>query len=101
MQEIAQEVLAYLRENPLLYAVIAFIAGLTASRTVASEGRIGVVLFFIVGAIGLFLGEFTILLLGLNEWFEAIPQFRLLFDFIAAYIGAFVVAALVHFIKPN
>jgi hypothetical protein len=32
---------------------------------------------------------------------ETISQVRLLFDFIAAYIGSFVVAAIIHFIRPT
>jgi uncharacterized membrane protein YeaQ/YmgE (transglycosylase-associated protein family) len=101
MQETAQEVLAYLGENPVLYTVIAFLAGFAASKTVASEWRLGFFSFLIVGAIGLFLGQFSIAFFHLKEMLEEVSQFRLLFDFIAAYVGSFFVAAIVHFIKPN
>lgn len=101
MQQLAQDVLVYLRANPLMHTAMALIAGLAARKTVASEGQAGVVLFLIVGALGLFVGEFGIFLSGLDQWIDQIPQFRLLFDLIAAYIGAFIVAALIHFIKPN
>jgi uncharacterized membrane protein YeaQ/YmgE (transglycosylase-associated protein family) len=101
MQETAQEVLTYLGENPILYAVIAFIAGFAASKTVASEWRFGLFSFLIVGALGLFLGQFSIVFFHLKEILEQVSQFRLLFDFIAAYVGSFFVAAVIHFIKPN
>jgi hypothetical protein len=53
-----------------------------------------------IGVFGLFLSQFVILFFGLQEYLETIPEFRLLFDFIAAYVGSFVVAAIIHFIKP-
>ena len=31
---------------------------------------------------------------------EKLPEFRYLFDLLTAYLGSFVVAAMVHFIKP-
>jgi len=55
----------------------------------------------IVGIVGLFLGEFMIFYYGLDEYLDNIAAFRLLFDFIAAYVGSFVVAAIIHFIKPT
>jgi uncharacterized membrane protein YeaQ/YmgE (transglycosylase-associated protein family) len=101
MQETAQEVLVYLGENPVLYAVIAFVAGFAGSKTVASEWRLGFFSFLIIGAIGLFLGQFSIVFFGLKEMLEQVSQFRLLFDFIAAYVGSFFMAAIAHFVKPN
>jgi uncharacterized membrane protein YeaQ/YmgE (transglycosylase-associated protein family) len=59
-----------------------------------------VFLFVIMGVIGLFLGQFVIFFFGLREYFERLPEFRFLFDFDAAYLGAFFVAAIIHFIKP-
>jgi uncharacterized membrane protein YeaQ/YmgE (transglycosylase-associated protein family) len=100
MLEVAQAVLAYLLQSPILYAVIAFVAGLAGHKTVAYEGRSGFFLFVIVGVIGLFLGQFVIFFFGLREYLEQLPEFRFLFDFAAAYIGAFFVAAIIHFIKP-
>lgn len=100
MRDIALEVVSYLRANPVLFAAIAFIAGLAADRTVAYEKRSGVVLFTAIGLVGLFLSQFVLLFFGLQEYAEKLPQFRILFDFVAAYIGAFFVAALIHFIKP-
>ena len=31
---------------------------------------------------------------------KKLPEFRVLFDFLAAYVGSFIVAAIIHFIKP-
>ena len=101
MQEVSQAVLAVLLGNPIVYAGIAFVAGFAANKTVAYEGRSGFFLYLFIGVVGLFLGEYAILATTLKEWFEKIPEFRLLFDFIAAYIGSFVVAAIIHFIRPH
>jgi hypothetical protein len=42
----------------------------------------------------------VIFFFGLTAYLEKLPEFRFLFDFVAAYVGAFVVAAIIHFIKP-
>jgi len=55
----------------------------------------------IVGLVGLFLGEFMLVYFALNDYLENISQFRIFFDFIAAYVGSFFVAAIIHFIKPT
>jgi uncharacterized membrane protein YeaQ/YmgE (transglycosylase-associated protein family) len=91
----------YLNANPVLSLGIAFIAGLAADRTVAYERRSGVLHFTITGLIGLFLSQFVILFFRLQEYLETLPQFRILFDFIAAYVGSFIVAAIIHFIRPT
>lgn len=101
MGEAFGKVVSYLQPNPVLAVGIAFVAGFAAVKTVARDQRAGVVLFVLVGAIGLFLGEFVIAYYELDEYLESIAQFRLLFDFIAAYIGSFVIAAIIHFIKPT
>ena len=100
MKEIAQQVLAYLLGNPFLSLGIAFIAGFAGNKTVAYEGQSGFFLFLTVGVIGLFLSQFVIFFLGLQEYLEKLPEFRLLFDFIAAYVVSFIVASIIHFIKP-
>lgn len=100
MQEAARTVLHYLLGNPVLYLIIAFIAGLAASKSVAYEGKGGFILYLIVGILGLFVSQFVILFYGLQQYLENVSEFRLFFDFVAAYIGSFVVAAIVHFIKP-
>jgi uncharacterized membrane protein YeaQ/YmgE (transglycosylase-associated protein family) len=100
MRPTAQVVFNYLLENPVLSLGVAFVAGLAASKTVAYEGKAGFFLYLLVGVFGLFLSQFVILFFGLQEYLETLPEFRLLFDFIAAYVGSFVVAAIIHFIKP-
>ena len=101
MQELAREVVAYLKGNPVLYIGIAFVAGFAAHKTVTYESRSGVILFLIVGLLGLFLGQFVLLYFGLTEYLEKLPEFRPLFDFFTAYIGSFIVATLIHFVKPT
>jgi uncharacterized membrane protein YeaQ/YmgE (transglycosylase-associated protein family) len=100
MQETAQTVYHYFLGNPVLYLGVAFIAGFAASKTVAYEATAGVFLYLLTGVLGLFLSQFVLLFFGLQEYLETLPEFRVLFDFIAAYVGSFIVAAIVHFIKP-
>ena len=100
MGEIAQQVAAYLQVNPILFLGIAFIAGLAADRTVAYEHRSGFILFSLIGLLGLFSSQFVIFFFGLQGYLESLPQFRILFDFIAAYVGSFIIAAIIHFVKP-
>jgi uncharacterized membrane protein YeaQ/YmgE (transglycosylase-associated protein family) len=100
VKEIAQQVLAYLQAAPLVSLGVAFIAGFAASKTVASNWRSGVILWLLVGVAGLFLSQFSLLYSGAHEYLEGVPQFRFLFDIIAAYIGSFVVAAIIHFLRP-
>jgi uncharacterized membrane protein YeaQ/YmgE (transglycosylase-associated protein family) len=100
MQETARMVLHYFLSSAILCLVIAFIAGFAASKTVAYEGKAGFVLYLLVGVFGLFLGEFVLFFYGLLEYLKNVSEFRLLFDLIVAYVGSFVVAAVVHFIKP-
>lgn len=101
MGETFQKVAAYLQPNPLLALGLAFVAGFAAVKTVAYDRRGGAILFALVGVVGLFLGEFVLLYYRLDEYLETISQFRILFDLIAAYIGSFIVAAIIHFIKPT
>jgi uncharacterized membrane protein YeaQ/YmgE (transglycosylase-associated protein family) len=100
MRETAQVVFHYLLGSPVIYLGIAFIAGLAANKTVAHDGRAGFFLYLLIGVFGLFLSQFVILFLGLQEYLEKLPEFRVLFDFLTAYVGSFIVAAIIHFIKP-
>ncbi|HEY7320620.1 MAG TPA: hypothetical protein VIE89_23900 [Candidatus Binatia bacterium] len=100
MQETAQAVYHYLLGNPVVYLGVAFIAGFAGNKTVAYEAKGGFFLYLLIGLFGLFLSQFVILSFGLQEYLEKLPQFRLLFDFLAAYAGAFIIAAIIHFIKP-
>jgi uncharacterized membrane protein YeaQ/YmgE (transglycosylase-associated protein family) len=99
--ETLEKVAAYLQPNPVLSLGIAFVAGFAAMKTVAYDQRAGFILFALVGVVGLLLGEFVLLYYGLDGYLEPISEFRILFDFIAAYIGSFIVAAIIHFIKPT
>ena len=101
MGEALEKVAAYLQPNPVLSLGIAFVAGFAAMKTVAYDQRAGFILFALVGVVGLLLGEFVLLYYGLDGYLEPISEFRILFDFIAAYIGSFIVAAIIHFIKPT
>jgi uncharacterized membrane protein YeaQ/YmgE (transglycosylase-associated protein family) len=99
--ETLEKVAAYLQPNPVLSLGVAFVAGFAAMKTVAYDQRAGFILFSLVGVIGLILGEFVLLYYGLDGYLEPISEFRILFDFIAAYIGSFLVAAIIHFVKPT
>jgi uncharacterized membrane protein YeaQ/YmgE (transglycosylase-associated protein family) len=100
MRETAQVVFHYLLGNPVIYLGVAFIAGLAANKTVAHDGRAGFFLYLLIGVFGLFLSQFVILFFGLQEYLEKLPEFRVLFDSLTAYVGSFIVAAIIHFIKP-
>lgn len=100
MGEIAQQVVTYLQASPILFLGMAFLAGLAADRSVAYERRSGFILFSLIGLMGLFLSQFVILFFDLQGYLESLPRFRILFDFIAAYVGSFIVAAIIHFVKP-
>jgi uncharacterized membrane protein YeaQ/YmgE (transglycosylase-associated protein family) len=99
--EAAQQVIAYLQGSLLVSLTIAFVAGFAADKVVAYERRSGVIFFLVVGVLGLFLGEFMLFSFKLDEYIEPIADFRLFFDLIAAFVGSFLVAAIIHFIKPT
>ena len=100
MQEIAQQVIDYVKLNPALNAGIAFVSGIAAIKSVAHERNVGFFVYLIVGLVGFFLGQLVIVYFGFQEYLENISEFRILFDLVAAYAGSFVVAATLHFIKP-
>ena len=101
MQETALQVIEHIKANPALTLGIAVIAGVLASKSVAHDKRWGIIVYLIVGLVGFFLGQFVIFYFGFHEHLEKITEFRILFDLIAAYIGSFVFAAVIHFIKPT
>jgi uncharacterized membrane protein YeaQ/YmgE (transglycosylase-associated protein family) len=100
VNESAQQVLDYLRGAPFVTLAVALLAGWAASKTVSSEWRSGFIAWFFVGAAGLFLSQFVLIFSGLQEYFDGVTEFRILFDLIGAYIGSFFIAALVHFVRP-
>ncbi len=99
--EVARQVIDYLQGSVLLSLAIGFFCGWAAAKLVSQENRSGPIYFVVVGLLGLFLGEFVLFKLQLDEYIEPITEFRLLFDVIAAFVGSFFVAAIVHFIKPT
>ena len=100
MQETAHEVLAYLRTSPVLFLGIGLVAGFAGCKTVAYDWRANLFLFLAIGLLGLFLSQLVLLLFGFKEYLQKLPEFRVLFDLLAAFIGSFTVAAIIHFVKP-
>lgn len=100
MQEVALQVIDYLKANPVLALSTAVIAGVAASKSVAHDQGGGIIVYFAVGLVGFFLGELMIFYFGFQEYLEKISEFRFLFDLVAAYVGSFVVAATLHFVNP-
>ena len=101
MLESAQEVFAYLQGSVIVSLTLAFVAGFAADKTVAHERRSGILFFLTVGILGLFFGEFMLIYCHLETYLEGIAEFRILIDLIAAYLGSFFIAAIIHFIKPT
>ena len=99
MYEVTQEVLAYLRTNPLLFLIIGLVAGFLGCKTAVHGWRANLFVFLVIGLMGLFLSQLVILSF-LKEYLEKLPEFRWLFDLLAAYIGSFIMAGIIHFIKP-
>jgi len=100
MQDIAQQVTEYLLGSPVLSIGLAFVAGFLAIKSVSSERGWGIIGAVLIGVVGLFLSQFVLASTGLLRYIEPISQFRILFDLIAAYIGSFIIAAMIHFVKP-
>ena len=101
MKEVAQAALEYIQANLLVSLVIAVIAGFAGMKTVSFAKKGNPVLYFIVGALGLFLGQFAVLYFGLKGILDEISAFRLFFDLLAAYIGSFIVASLINVFSPH
>jgi len=99
VQEAVNDIWISLRANPIIYLVIALVAGIGACKTVMLAWRLNLIFFLVIGLVGLFLGQLLLITYG-KPYIEPLPQFRLLFDLLAAYLGSFVVASLIYFIKP-
>jgi len=101
MQEAALEALIYSIDNPVLTLVIAFLAGFLASKLVAADRRPGVLGFSIIGLIGFFLSHVVLSYYQLNETLDSLYELRILIDLVAAFFGSFVIAGIIHFLKPS
>jgi uncharacterized membrane protein YeaQ/YmgE (transglycosylase-associated protein family) len=101
MQELLLDRLIYIIDNPVLTLVSSFISGFLATRLACPNRRFGGLGSFIVGLMGFFLGSFVLSYLPLNEYLESLAGLRLVIDFLAAFAGSFVIAGIIHFIKPS
>ena len=81
--------------------VIVLIAGFLATRLVAAERRPGVIGFTIIGMSGFFLGHLVINYYQLSEYLDSLQGLRFFVDLMAAFVGSFIIAGIVHFIKPT
>jgi uncharacterized membrane protein YeaQ/YmgE (transglycosylase-associated protein family) len=100
MGEVAEETWRYLQDNLLVMLAISLVAGFAAFKTVVYEKRGNPAIFFSVGLLGTFLGQFAILYFGLKGILDQIAAFRFFFDLLAAYIACFIVVSFIHFLKP-
>jgi uncharacterized membrane protein YeaQ/YmgE (transglycosylase-associated protein family) len=100
MKEIAIETTQYLQDNLALAAVIALVVGFLANKTVTHWGKSNIVLYFVVGVLGSFVGQFFVRYIGFREILDQVSGMAIFFDVLIAYCGSFVVAALVHLVKP-
>jgi uncharacterized membrane protein YeaQ/YmgE (transglycosylase-associated protein family) len=102
VEQTARETFLYMQANPAGSFVIALLTGFAACKSVASDWKGGLsLLFVVVGLVGFFLGQFMVLLLGLKEILDQIPQFTWLFDLIIGFVGSFIVATIINFFKPT
>lgn len=102
MEEVAKVTFQYLRDHLLATIVITFLAGFAGVKSVSLAKQGNVVLYIIIGLLGTLIGQFGVMYFGLREIFDMLPiLFRVFFDFLAAYIGAFLIAALINFVKPT
>jgi uncharacterized membrane protein YeaQ/YmgE (transglycosylase-associated protein family) len=90
-----------MQDNMGATTIIVVVTGFAACKAVASDWKGINLLFIVVGLLGFFLGQFLILILGLKEILDQIPQFTWLFDFIIGFIGSFIVATIANFVKPT
>jgi len=100
MVDVLQQVFVYFQEHILATLAISLIAGYAASKSVTLGKQGGLIIFLIVGFFGTFLGQFAILYSGVKAVLDHVPEFRLFFDLFAAYIGSFILASLIRFVRP-
>jgi uncharacterized membrane protein YeaQ/YmgE (transglycosylase-associated protein family) len=100
MRETAEQVAEHFQGNLLAVVLIVFVAGYLAVQSVMPGKTGGLVFYITVGLLGTFLGQFGMLYFDLESYLAGVPHFRPIFDLVAAYIGAFAFASLIHFLKP-
>ncbi len=100
MVDVAKEVFTYLQDHYLVTLVISPIGGYAAVKTVAHGKRMSPIGFIVLGLFGAFLGLFAFRYIGISEVLDLLPQFSFFFDLLAAYVGSFFLASLIHFIRP-
>jgi len=101
MREVAEEVLKYFQDNLLATLIIVFFASFAALKTVAPGKGAGFFYYISVGLLGTYLGQYLLIYFGLKEFLlEYFSNLRLLFDFLAAYVGSFALVSIFHFVKP-
>jgi uncharacterized membrane protein YeaQ/YmgE (transglycosylase-associated protein family) len=100
LQQIASQASGYFQARLLINLFIAFVSGYGAVKVTGQERRSSLLLAFVVGFLGFFLAEFVLIYSGLVEYVDKLEGFRLIIDAVAAFCGAFIVAAAVHFFKP-
>jgi len=101
MKELVLDSLIYIIDNPVLTVVISFIAGFLATRIAAPNRRFGSMASFVIGLMGFFLGHFVLSYNQLNEYLGSLLELRIIIDLLAAFVGSFVIAGIIHFIKPS
>jgi uncharacterized membrane protein YeaQ/YmgE (transglycosylase-associated protein family) len=101
VEETAREVLSYMQDNAAATTIITVITGFAASKLVASEWKGINLLFIVVGLLGFFFGQFIALISGLKNILDQLPEFMWLFDFIIGFVGSFIIASIVNFVKPT
>ena len=100
MKEAVLETLQYIQDHLLSSLVLALIAGYVAYKTIIHEKRGNIVLYFILGILGFFLGHVVTFYTGFREILDQIPDLWFVFDLVLAYVGAFMIVSLFHFLKP-
>ncbi len=101
MRQSVVETLIYFLDNPILILGLAGTGGFVASRIVAADRRPGVIGFTVIGFLGFFLSHFVIAYAGWNEYLDSLRALRVVIDFVGTCIGSFVLAGLIHFLKPS
>ena len=101
MQELVLDQLIYIIDNPVLTLVISLISGFLATRLVTPNRRFGSFVSSVVGLMGFFLGYFVLSYNQLNEHLDSLLEFCIVINLSAAFVGSFVIAGIIHFVKPS